>query len=236
VTGLGSRNAPLLSVEQWNLCPGLFGTVPRPIPVDCITTFITVQIPTGISYTTAPFYIYSRIVISDNGVDSQPFGIDVIPDQKHILTECDISGPSSICPAIVTHADGTMVSTRSPAAPGEVVVIYGWGFGETTPPVQTGEMAPAPAPVVRTLFTAVGFDFSPNAAPKSYIEGPSVPVTVYLTSGQVGLYQINVQLPLTFPAVRPCSRDGLFPSSNLTINVRGLWSFDGAPICVEATP
>jgi hypothetical protein len=50
-----------------------------------------------------------------------------------------------------------------------------------------------------------------------------------LTPGQVGLYQINVKLPMVFPALEAC---GGFVGSTLTINVAGDSSFDGAAICV----
>jgi hypothetical protein len=75
----------------------------------------------------------------------------------------------------------------------------------------------------------VGFDFRPNAAPSRYFPQP-VFAQAYLTPGFVGLYQVNVQLPAAVPAVPACS-PGI--QSNLTINLGGMFSFDGAAICVQ---
>jgi hypothetical protein len=60
----------------------------------------------------------------------------------------------------------------------------------------------------------------------------------------VGLYQINVQLPSVFPAaVVPCTTLAVgtgnpayppaFVQSNLTIDIGGVTSFDGAAICIQ---
>jgi hypothetical protein len=97
----------------------------------------------------------------------------------------------------------------------------------------------------RSLAGAIQFDFRPNAIPSNpYVTASSqadqsttTPVFVGLTPGQVGLYQINVTLPSTLPAVLSCSI-ALGIVSNLTIDIgsstSGGLSFDGAPICIEA--
>lgn len=79
--------------------------------------------------------------------------------------------------------------------------------------------------------------------------GIATPQFVGLTPNQIGLYQINVQLPKRFPAVESCTGNVLSPctgnptycgaqiQSNLTINIGGInntgiggvASFDGAP-------
>ena len=203
---------------------------------DCTTTFITVQIPIELSYTISPYFITSQIIISEGGTDSEPFGVVVAPDNIHVVTECDNSLLSSNCSSIVTHADGTVVSAQAPAVPGEVVVIYAWGLGYTNPSVEGGELTPTPAPNVLNPVSGVyvRFDFNSNAAPKCDKSVPYVIAKAYLTPQQVGLYQVNVQLPATFPTVvPPCSSS---VSSNLTINLSGQSSTDGAAICVQPPP
>lgn len=236
---------PLLSVAQTDMC----ATYP-PTP-DCITTYITVEIPVE----TMPFLIYqswpeSQLVISENGVNSQAFSIDPRAANTHVLTGC---GP--VGGACVTHADGSLVTAKSPAKPGETVVIYAYGLGQTNPPVTTGTATPTPAPEAANN-VYVAFNFSPNAGPTyPYIDprqGPvNTPAFAGLTPGEIGLYQINVKLPGTFPAVPACSNLSPFYSavqSNLTIDITTYLNLDGtlsdaadpsydaAPICVQPGP
>jgi hypothetical protein len=130
--------------------------------------------------------------------------------------------------------------TKSPATPGEIVVLYAWGVGPTVPLARTGDVTPAPASP--TWANDVQFNFSPNAPPsKPYggffpFEFEFHPRFIGLVQGQIGLNQINVKLPDTFPDVQRCdpSRNGICAiQSNLTITVGGANSFDGAAICTE---
>ena len=177
------------------------------------------------------------MVISEGGANSQAFVIGVVFDKIHIITTCDKDQRSDgTCPAIVAHADGTQVSADSPAQPGETVVVYAWGAGNTSPRVKTGVAGPVPAPVVNLPGYSgllVGFDFAPNAGPSRPYYPTAVSVPGYLAPGFVGLYQINVQLPAQFPPVPACDDGNVF--SNLTISVAGPYTFDGAAICVRVT-
>jgi hypothetical protein len=241
--------APLFSVAQTTACAG--STAPSS---GCIVTALTLQIPfelvafpPGVE---AP-ELLTEISVIDGGIESAHFLAMPAVDNIHLLTRCDsIAGGSPSnppCSGVVTHADGTLVTADSPAKASEIVVIYGFGFGRTTPPVKTGAPAPVPAPVVAEP-VVVQFDFHPNAGPsRPYVNPLSMtpvfpgPIFAGLTPGQVGLYQLNVRLPDTLPAVLPCTRSGGIVygltgtvTSNLTINIAGLASFDGAAICVSA--
>ena len=79
----------------------------------------------------------------------------------------------------------------------------------------------------------VRFDFTVDAAPSETFDTQLPTIPAYLTPGQVGLYQINVQLPKSFPQVPPCSTTDATVRSNLTIDLNGGFSYDGAPICVQ---
>lgn len=150
--------------------------------------------------------------------------------QIHVITTCEDQPQRVGCPSVVTHADGAVVSSQSPARPGETVVVHAWGLGYTTPVVKTGDSTPPTAPRVRVPIE-VAFNFGPNAPPSrdfSFL----VTATGYLTPGEVGLYQVNIQLPSAFPAVPSCGQDGA--RSNLTISLGGRTSSDGAAICVQA--
>src|ERR1039457_6824734 len=278
---------PLLAVEQLNAC-GIAPPAPPPSPTstpssvapECLLTAITLQIP----YELTPLPTVAgdsakasttEIVVTANGVASSAFSVLTITDTLHVLNTCDTFPPKGDgspitvnggCSSVLTHADGTLVTVDAPGKAGEVLVIYAFGLGQTTPAVKTGSATTTPAPVLdpasrlgsgRTL--ELQYDFRPNAVPSSPFNiltgvisptpptGPVIllaPVFVGLTPGQVGLYQINVQLPSAFPAaVLHCTTLAVvtgnpayppaFVQSNLTIDIGGVSSFDGAAICFQ---
>lgn len=182
-------------------------------------------------------------------------------DNIHVLTICDTPQHQgqypllpSPCQAIVTHADGTLVEDISPAQGGETVVIYACGLGLTNPVVESGNATPAVLSVVLEAPNfGTQFDFRQNAGAAipswtaNTVNGETVrvrapaPQFAGLIPGQVGLYQINVTIPSPVPPVQPCPvffdclgpLVGCFIQSNLTIDISGVSSFDGAAICVQ---
>ena len=248
---------PLLAVQQMPVC-GNADAPPPPPPSsptpECVITAITVQIP----YEIVPLRLGSdnsinpsvNVVVTENGSASKTFTIISVTDKFHVLNTCDAflflpTNRVSGCNAVVTHGDGTVVTLDSPAKAGEVVVIYAFGLGATTPTPKTGQASPTPAAVLSS-FVYFQFDFRPNATPSRPYLNPLImapiqaPVFVGLTPGQVGLYQINVKLPGTFPAVQGCNGASTTSGgsinvvySNLTIDIAGVSSFDGAAICVQ---
>ena len=92
--------------------------------------------------------------------------------------------------AIASHyPDYALVGNAgAPAAPGDVVILWGTGFGSTAPAI--------PAGVVVTGAPAA------TAAPIITIGGAPVEVlgTAVLTPGSAGLYQIAIQLPASMQA------------------------------------
>ncbi len=94
--------------------------------------------------------------------------------------------------AIAVKPDGDFAIPGTPARPGDVLVIFAIGFGQTNPNAQTGAGASAdplqwidPLPLVR---------FGGGILPVT-----ATPAFVGLTPGFVGLYQINVQIPGNAP-------------------------------------
>lgn len=91
--------------------------------------------------------------------------------------------------AAVTNQDGSLNAPNNPAARGQVVVLYGTGFGA---------VQEAQGVLRRTVSTVA-------------VRGGGVDLPVVyagLTPGSIGLYQINVQLPVDMPP-------GLFQSLEL---------------------
>jgi uncharacterized protein (TIGR03437 family) len=81
--------------------------------------------------------------------------------------------------AVATHADGGLVGPASPAKEGETIVLFGTGFGSTTPPAD-GQVVNSPAnlttpPIVTIGSTTATVAFAGRTAP--------------------GLDQINVTIP-----------------------------------------
>lgn len=89
----------------------------------------------------------------------------------------------------ILHANGTLVSSTSPARPGETVLVFGTGLGPVQPAPALGVPA-ASDPLSHTTTNPVVFVGDREAA-----------VTFSgLAPGFVGLYQINVTLPSDLPA------------------------------------
>lgn len=88
---------------------------------------------------------------------------------------------------IATHASGQVVTSDAPAAPGEIIVLYATGLGETIPQPGYGEI-PSAAAMLKDL-TSFGILLDGvKMDPKRILYAGVCP-------GFGGLYQINVQLP-----------------------------------------
>jgi len=88
--------------------------------------------------------------------------------------------------AIATTADGSVVTEAAPAEPGQFVVTYATGLGETAPRIENGRVAQAAARVVKPEEFHVVLD------------GRTLTEGVFyagVTPGFGGLYQVNLRLP-----------------------------------------
>ncbi len=113
---------------------------------------------------------------------------------------------------MILHAESfELVSESVPARPGEFLVLFGTGLGAVQPPVSSGQPAPGSPRLAQTV-----------NAPLVNIGGIPAPVTFSgLAPGFVGLYQVNVQVPMEVPAgTQPVQIivDGV-PSNTVTIEV-----------------
>jgi hypothetical protein len=192
-------------------------------------------------------FIDTRVVIQENGNDSQAFRVYPVFDNFHILTTCDAYPPvgrtGTSCLPVVTHPDGTLVTADSPAAPGETVVICAFGIpSDKANEVRTGEATPNRPFALPDRFETLHlfFDASPNAPPndpsfRGYAIGEQIPRLEFagLVPGYVGLYQLHVLIPPKLTTSVSC---GGRIRSNLTIDMALSTSFDGAPICVRPPP
>jgi uncharacterized protein (TIGR03437 family) len=80
--------------------------------------------------------------------------------------------------------NGTFSTPTMPAAPGDVIILWGTGFGPANPSAPAGVVVPS-----TTTYN--------TASPVTVTVG-GVPATVYgaaMTSGSAGLYQVAIQIP-----------------------------------------
>ena len=122
--------------------------------------------------------------------------------------------------AVATRPDFSLVApagllpgvTTVPAKPGESIVLWGTGFGATTPAVAPGVIPPANplANLANPITVTIG-----NAA--------ATIVDAAISPGNPGLYQIAVQIPATVPdGDLPVAAQvsGVQSSSNVLLNVK----------------
>lgn len=130
-----------------------------------------------------PFQV-NAVVPLELGAGTWPLRVTSVFGTSEQTVEVRAAAPAvfrlSETQAAVTNQDGSLNAANNPAARGQVVVIYGTGFGA----VEAGTAA-ARRTVVGVTARGAGVD---------------LPV-VYsgLTPGSIGLYQLNVQLPGDMP-------------------------------------
>ncbi len=94
--------------------------------------------------------------------------------------------------AIVTHADGSLVTADAPAKAGEVVVVYAVGLGRTVPDALPGEIASRISPIQHWKDMQVWLN--------GVVMDQTLTLYAGLTPGCAGLYQINFLIPSGVPA------------------------------------
>lgn len=228
---LPTLQVPIFSISQTNVCTTPLTGQATSIAPSCLMTGITVEMPFELQvdpFTQPPS---TTLTITQDGVPGPSFNVTTAHDNIHILT---CAGPAPC----ITHADGSLISSGSAPVAGEILTIYLVGLGAPSILPTSGQVTPTPAPTVSGVFVDLvfGANVGRGTAALNPPAGQSALVTFSgLTPGQIGLYQINFQLPATFPAIPPCGVNGnVSVTSNLAINVGTVYySYDGAAICVQ---
>jgi uncharacterized protein (TIGR03437 family) len=92
---------------------------------------------------------------------------------------------------IATHLNGTLISSASPAAPGEIIVIYVDGLGRVAPDTTQGRIASSAASI--TAASQLQVLLAGTACPPGNI------LYAGLAPGFAGLYQVNLIVPPLTP-------------------------------------
>jgi|ERR1051326_6655739 uncharacterized protein (TIGR03437 family) len=127
------------------------------------------------------------VIVIQNGTPSPPQQVTMGEYAPGVFTYARTS--TALDPIIVHFVDNSLVSPDNPASANEVLVIYATGIGSFDNPPATGAPAVA-SPLASSLVTpsvTVG-----GAAALVFFAG--------LTPGNVGLVQINIQLPAVLPS------------------------------------
>ena len=88
---------------------------------------------------------------------------------------------------VATRADWSVITNEAPAQPGEYVVLYATGLGNTTPEIVYGQAPQTAAPIQRLAEFQVWLGGVPMEAGRITYAGAA--------PGFAGLYQINLKLP-----------------------------------------
>lgn len=96
--------------------------------------------------------------------------------------------------AIAVRLDGTLVSPASPARPGDIVILYATGLGETAGSLalRSGEVSKQAASLVDMAGFAVRLNGRDIPRDHIFYSG--------LAPGFAGLYQVNLRIPIDAPA------------------------------------
>ena len=89
--------------------------------------------------------------------------------------------------AVAIRPDGSVITQDAPAKPGEIVILYATGLGQTVPPVPYGQLFNDAAPLQQLADFKLVLD--------GVTAGPGAVQYAGIAPGFAGLYQINVLLP-----------------------------------------
>lgn len=119
------------------------------------------------------------VIVTVGGAISTPSPISLIPATPGLAANPDGT-------IIAQHADSSLITSDKPALPGEIIILYLVGMGLTNPPVVSGVVSPLSPLAVVVASPAITIDD----------QGATDIPFAGLSPGSIGLYQINVRVPV----------------------------------------
>ena len=208
----------LITVYGSNLSPTNQATSQIPVPTALANSCITVNgqpIPlifVSPSQVNAqmPFQAVGAetVVVHTPGGTSDNFNLTVQPNSPAVFLS-GVAGPQTNLPTIIRLANGLLATDSNPIHPGDSLVIYLTGLGQTNPAGATGY--PAPGNPLSNALTATSVTLGGMNLPLTYAG---------LAPGEVGVNQINLNVPGGVPtgiAMPLVIRQG---AGSVTVSVR----------------
>ena len=157
-----------------------------PLPRNLAGTFVAVEGVRAPLFTTSSGQIEIQIP-GDLPAGAASIAVSVSGEMSNTFTASLLAAAPSIL--AVTHAaTGLALSGANPAVPGEVLTVYLTGLGAVNPDLAIGSAAPQGSLVDTVLM------------PQVLVGSTSLNVSFSgLTPGYVGLYEVNVTLPMALP-------------------------------------
>ena len=154
-----------------------------PVPIAYTSALITnVQVPTTVSAGST-----ANLQVVVNGLGGPVVPLSVVGAVPGIYTNTASIGGAGAIKAI--NQDGSLNSKLKPAAKGSFVSVYVNGLGAVSPAVSAGAVSPNSP--LSTVTGGVG----------AFVGGvPAMVAFSGLAPGLVGVYQVNVQIPMTAPS------------------------------------
>ncbi|MGA2738864.1 MAG: Ig-like domain-containing protein [Bryobacteraceae bacterium] len=150
----------------------------------------SVQVPCEVPSSAAVPPATVPMVVTVNGVASQPFPVTVLPVSPGIFQFKDSDGQTR---AVLVRSDGSFISVTNPARPGDTIRMFVTGLGQTTPALFTDELDP------------LVLDSSNNWVPQALTVNAGVIVGVgnsgvlvlssQYSADMVGVYEVDFQVP-----------------------------------------
>lgn len=183
----------LITVYGSNLSPTNQATSQIPVPTALANSCITVNgqpiplifvSPTQVN-AQMPFQAVGAetVVVHTPGGTSDNFNLIVQPNSPAVFLS-GVAGPVTNLPTIIRLANNLLVTDSNPVHPGDSLVIYLTGLGQTNPAGTTG--FPAPGSPLASALTATAVTLGGMNLPLTYAG---------LAPGEVGVYQINLNVP-----------------------------------------
>jgi uncharacterized protein (TIGR03437 family) len=212
----------------------LYGVSQTPCAIPssaCVpVTNLTVVVPFTLVDT--PISGVAALEVKENGRTFAAVPVRAVTDKVHIISSCDDSvvyysvfGGEDLtqCTAAVVRPRGGLIKPGRPVSPGEQLVAFGYGMGDTNPhPAQSGPFVPALTKQPFILRYAVA------GGPVFWAQAPD---GVALQAA-AGTYQVHFTVP-PLPDNTPlpaCGERGLY--GNLTVTISGIHSTDRFELCV----